>query len=170
MAHSFFQVFTVLFDLFAQRNSRDDIQAQAPDLSAHRARQTLYLFIPGNTPGIALFIIFGTTATFRSYMHQALVPQRWKRIKETVGLGPSSGPSMSARDGMARRRRTSFSPEKEERELSDMTTPTPNDGDGFSLAVYEPVRPARIADYYYNGRPRDAEWGVAQNDIADIIP
>lgn len=41
-----------------------------PDFSAPRARKAFLLFIPGNLPGIGLFIVFGTTAAFRKYMHE----------------------------------------------------------------------------------------------------
>ncbi|KAI0397549.1 hypothetical protein F5Y17DRAFT_348042 [Xylariaceae sp. FL0594] len=74
-----FQLSLILFDHTARENARKDILAAAPDLSAERASASFYLFLPGNTPGIALFIVFGTTATFRAYMYQAFMPHRWRR-------------------------------------------------------------------------------------------
>ncbi|KAI5920560.1 hypothetical protein F4810DRAFT_411921 [Camillea tinctor] len=74
-----FQATSFLFQRFSAHNTEVDIQSATPDLSSHRACQTLYLFIPGNTPGVALFIVFGTTTTFRHHMYKTFVPRRWQR-------------------------------------------------------------------------------------------
>lgn len=42
-----------------------DSKAAAPDLSTSRAVQTLFLYMPGTTPGIFMYIVFGTTAASR---------------------------------------------------------------------------------------------------------
>ncbi|KAI3325413.1 hypothetical protein HD806DRAFT_447489 [Xylariaceae sp. AK1471] len=160
-----FQVSTVLFDQTAKQNSLKDIQASAPDLSIQRARLTFFLFLPGNTPGIAIFVIFGTTATFRSYMYQTFVPQRWHRIKETL---LTRSPSTSTA-GRARRTSTvmfSLQKMREKRGVA-VTAPASNDGAGFSFPTYEPVRPARIAGW--NGRHQDLEWGAVENNTSTIL-
>lgn len=52
--------------------------------------QTFFLFMPGTTPGIFLFIVFGTTASSRQKigaLWDRIMPHRWR------GLLPSSGNS-----------------------------------------------------------------------------
>lgn len=61
------------------RNTANDLAADRPDMSVGRAQTTLYLFMPGNTPGIALFIVFGTTAAFRKHMYRTFVPARFQK-------------------------------------------------------------------------------------------
>ncbi|KAI1497283.1 hypothetical protein F5X99DRAFT_423639 [Biscogniauxia marginata] len=74
-----FQATSFLFQRYSAHNTEADLQSARPDLSPARARQTLYLFIPGNTPGVALFIVFGTTTAFRRHMYKTLVPRRWQK-------------------------------------------------------------------------------------------
>lgn len=48
-----------------------------PDLTAGRAIQTFFLRLPGTTPGIFLFIVFGTTRASRQKIAD-LVPKSWR--------------------------------------------------------------------------------------------
>ncbi|KAI1653376.1 hypothetical protein F4813DRAFT_374518 [Daldinia decipiens] len=72
---------------------RDDVardaQADQPDLSAGRARSNIIGYIYGVTPGLAIWIVFGLTRTFREIMYERLVPRRW-RTKQPKPL-PSPG-------------------------------------------------------------------------------
>lgn len=52
----------------------------APDLSAGRAVQNFFLRIPGTTPGIFLFIVFGTTRASRQKIAN-LVPKKWQNSR-----------------------------------------------------------------------------------------
>ncbi|KAI0148601.1 hypothetical protein GGR57DRAFT_236383 [Xylariaceae sp. FL1272] len=134
-----FIVVTIFFQEFARRNTSRDIVAPEPDLSAERARSTFYLFIPGNTPGIGLFIVFGTTATFRSQIYRTFVPRCFRRERS----GPSvRDPNSSAESRVSKRSNTLSW--QEERNLGVMT-PVSSHNAGLSLAVYEPVRPSRVA-------------------------
>ncbi|KAI8626151.1 hypothetical protein F5Y19DRAFT_228450 [Xylariaceae sp. FL1651] len=160
-----FQVSTILFEQIAKQNAKKDIQASAPDLSAERARLSLYLFLPGNTPGIALFVVFGTTASFRSYMYQTLVPRRWQaRVVAEAETETElvRGPSVST---TCRTPKTSAATlpwrEKEIESRMAFMTPVPNNSAGLSLAVYGPVRPARAVGH--DGRRPDLEWGGTEN-------
>lgn len=66
MTNTLFQVQSVL-------NTKKDTASVEPDLSVERARSTFYLFIPGNTPGIFVFLVFGTTAGCRKAMYNIFV-------------------------------------------------------------------------------------------------
>lgn len=71
----------------------NDTKAKAPDLSAGRAMQTLFLFMPGTTPGIFVFIVFGTTASSRQKLAAAarqFMPPQW-RGASTRGCLPCFG-------------------------------------------------------------------------------
>ncbi len=63
----------------ATRNNTADAHAASPDLSVERARSTILLFMPGVTPGILLFVVFGTTKPFRDHMYATFVPKRWQK-------------------------------------------------------------------------------------------
>ncbi|KAI0122750.1 hypothetical protein F4814DRAFT_409794 [Daldinia grandis] len=72
---------------------RDDVardaQADHPDLSVGRARSNIIGYIYGVTPGLAIWIVFGLTRTFREIMYRRFVPRRW-RTKQPNPL-PSPG-------------------------------------------------------------------------------
>ncbi|KAI0483959.1 hypothetical protein GGR56DRAFT_679322 [Xylariaceae sp. FL0804] len=74
-----FDITNTLFQLTAAQNNRHDLGSTTPDLTAARANSTLFLFMPGITPGIALFLIFGTTAGHRAKMYETFVPRRWQK-------------------------------------------------------------------------------------------
>ncbi|KAL2209794.1 hypothetical protein CC79DRAFT_1380030 [Sarocladium strictum] len=76
---SVFEVTNTLFQVMAVTNRDHDAKSSAPDLSAERAKTTWLFFMPGVTPGLFIFIVFGTTTPLRKYMHETLVPKRWQR-------------------------------------------------------------------------------------------
>lgn len=47
-------------------------------MSAGRAIQTMILFMPGTTPGIFIFVVFGTTASSRKKLANLLIPKSWR--------------------------------------------------------------------------------------------
>lgn len=77
-SHSVFEVTNTLFQVTALDNNIHDAKASAPDLSAGRAIQTMFLYMPGTTPGIFLYIVFGTTAASRQKTKDLLLPE-WLR-------------------------------------------------------------------------------------------
>ncbi|KAK8093553.1 hypothetical protein PG997_000238 [Apiospora hydei] len=87
-----FEVTNTLFQVQSVLNTRKDTASVVPDLSVERARSTFYLFIPGNTPGIFVFLVFGTTAGCRKAMYNIFVPQGCRRSEGSKGgcipLGP----------------------------------------------------------------------------------
>ncbi|ROV96878.1 hypothetical protein VPNG_09238 [Cytospora leucostoma] len=73
-----FEVTNTLFQITALKNNIHDAQNSAPDLSTARAIQTLFLDMPGTTPGIFIFVVFGTTASSRAKLADLLVPAGWR--------------------------------------------------------------------------------------------
>lgn len=51
----------------------------ALDLSATFANSMMVSSIPRNLPGVAVFLVFGTTRIFRAKMYRAFWPRRWQR-------------------------------------------------------------------------------------------
>ncbi|KAL1860245.1 hypothetical protein Daus18300_009299 [Diaporthe australafricana] len=96
-----FECTNTLFQFTALQNNMKDSKATAPDLSAGRAIQTLVLFMPGTTPGIFIFVVFGTTASSRKKLADLLIPKSWRGPSRTRrgGKSPSSTPDPLASDG-----------------------------------------------------------------------
>ncbi|KAH6640081.1 hypothetical protein BKA67DRAFT_596317 [Truncatella angustata] len=61
-----FEVTNTLFQLQSVNNNNKDATLIEPDFSLERAKSTFFLFLPGVTPGIFLFLVFGTTAGCRA--------------------------------------------------------------------------------------------------------
>lgn len=71
-----FEVTNTLFQVQSVVNTRKDADSLETDLSVERAKTTFFLFLPGNTPGIFVFLVFGTTAGCRKAMYDIFVPKR----------------------------------------------------------------------------------------------
>ncbi|KAK8040001.1 hypothetical protein PG993_008412 [Apiospora rasikravindrae] len=82
-----FEVTNTLFQVQSVLNTKKDAASVVPDLSVERARSTFYLFIPGNTPGIFVFLVFGTTTGCRKAMYNIFVPQRCRAKEGSRGGG-----------------------------------------------------------------------------------
>ncbi|KAI2623732.1 hypothetical protein GGS21DRAFT_330254 [Xylaria nigripes] len=67
---------------------RDDIardaKASAPDLSPDRARSNIIGYIPGISPGLAIFVVFGFTRDFRQIMYNTFIPRSFRRRMSIV--------------------------------------------------------------------------------------
>ncbi|KAI0017538.1 hypothetical protein F4780DRAFT_591236 [Xylariomycetidae sp. FL0641] len=74
-----FEITNILFQLLARRNANIDALADKPDLSAARAQSTTVLFLPGVSPSLLAFIVFGTTKPFREFMYRTFIPKRFQR-------------------------------------------------------------------------------------------
>ncbi|ROV92884.1 hypothetical protein VSDG_06356 [Cytospora chrysosperma] len=72
-----FEVTNTLFQVTALHNNIHDAAASEPDLSAARATQTMFLFMPGTTPGIFLFVVFGTTSSSRRKLADLFSRESW---------------------------------------------------------------------------------------------
>ncbi|KAH8884370.1 hypothetical protein GQ53DRAFT_618258, partial [Thozetella sp. PMI_491] len=71
-----FEITNTLFQVSSVQNNRQDAVSTKPDFSAQRAIPKILLFMPGVTPGVMMFLVFGTTKVFRTYMYSAVVPRR----------------------------------------------------------------------------------------------
>lgn len=88
---SAFMVASVVTHLPQRDDVARDAQADQPDLGAERARSNIIGYIYGVTPGLAVWIVFGLTRTFRQIMYEKFVPRRW-RLK---GPKPPPAPPLS---------------------------------------------------------------------------
>lgn len=87
---SIFEVTNTLFQIRAVTNAEDDAAAAAPDFSADRAKGAWIFFMPGVTPGLFIFVVFGTTKPLRRYMYEAIVPKRWQKKDEERSGGAAA--------------------------------------------------------------------------------
>ncbi|KAK6082292.1 glycoside hydrolase [Seiridium cupressi] len=77
-----FQATATLFQQLSIGNFEQRLSIPQPDFSSEKAQKTFLLFIPGNLPGIGLFLVFGTTAAFRKHIHETYSDIiRWIKIK-----------------------------------------------------------------------------------------
>ncbi|KAK1834335.1 hypothetical protein QBC39DRAFT_25543 [Podospora conica] len=75
IALGLFEVVVVTFQLRASSTNTIENIPETPDLSAGRAIADFARFAPGVTAGPLMFIIFGTTRTFREYMARIFLPE-----------------------------------------------------------------------------------------------
>ncbi|KAH8647294.1 hypothetical protein BX600DRAFT_555519 [Xylariales sp. PMI_506] len=74
-----FEVTNTLFQLQSITSNQQDSASSEPDLSAGQAKKSQLLFLPGVTPGIFVFLVFGTTAGCRKAIRDTFTPRCWKR-------------------------------------------------------------------------------------------
>ncbi|EHA54572.1 hypothetical protein MGG_01430 [Pyricularia oryzae 70-15] len=82
LASGAFEFVTIMFQTnWAARIavSHENVEA---DLSPDKAKIDFYLFIPGVSAGLLLFVVFGTTKVSRDFMWENLAP-RWLKRKRT---------------------------------------------------------------------------------------
>lgn len=78
---SVFEVTNTLFQLQSINNNKKDATLAEPDYSLERAKSTLFLYLPGVTPGIFLFLVFGTTSGCRTALKCIFFPTTCKRAE-----------------------------------------------------------------------------------------
>jgi hypothetical protein len=71
-----FQLLTIMFEILSVNHNSADALRDAPDLSVERLRTDFLLFMPGVSASLLNFIVFGTTKTFREYIHFTFVPRQ----------------------------------------------------------------------------------------------
>lgn len=91
-----FQLVLVIFQLRAASANHAAAIPPEPDLSADRARGAFAGFTPAVSAGPLVFIVFGTTRTFREYMWVLFVPRVLRekveaRAKRKRAISASAG-------------------------------------------------------------------------------
>ncbi|KAK7432655.1 hypothetical protein QQZ08_000864 [Neonectria magnoliae] len=92
-----FQLVTIMSEMISQgKNNRGNLKDTA-DLSLQQAKSDFVFFLPGATPPLVAFIVFGTTRPFREYLWAICVPTCLKgrlgrrEPKSAHGTSPSQG-------------------------------------------------------------------------------
>ncbi|TLD13542.1 uncharacterized protein PgNI_04087 [Pyricularia grisea] len=99
LASGAFEFLTIMFQTtWAARLAKTHRKMEA-DLSSDNAKLDFYLFIPGATAGLLLFVVFGTTKVSRDFMWEKLAP-RW--LKKKMRERPPRLPSMVSPPGPMR--------------------------------------------------------------------
>lgn len=90
---------SVLTHLPQKADVERDARASEPDLSPGRASSNIVGYMPGVTPSLVLFVVFGTTRTLRQTMYERFVPrgirlgrQRQRQQQQQQGTRPSTPP------------------------------------------------------------------------------
>jgi hypothetical protein len=97
-----FEVTNTLFQVQSVTNVKKDALLPEPDLTAERARTTFFLFLPGTTAGIVLFIVFGTTSACRSKICETFLPRALRTLDPSGGWRFSlKGDKRSGNNGAA---------------------------------------------------------------------
>jgi hypothetical protein len=108
-----------------------------PDYSVQRARSTFFLFLPGVTPGIFLFLVFGTTAGCRTAL-RGLFTSIFRR-------GNAVGTSFRAQKSS----RTSKSKDPEQATQNPFADSSKSDGhDGHTDGLASPLPVAGLVSKY----------------------
>ena len=70
-----FEIVVIIFQLrAANTNTKDNIPAE-PDLSISRACSDFAFFVPGVSASLLIFVVFGTTRSFRDYIWTKFAPK-----------------------------------------------------------------------------------------------
>lgn len=100
---SLFQIVVVNFQLRAAATNNPANVPSEPDLSAARARGDFALFAPAPSAVLFVFLVFGTTRTFREYMWNLFVPRpirdRLEARRKTRPRATSSSAAAAGRGG-----------------------------------------------------------------------
>ncbi|KAL8348867.1 hypothetical protein RB601_002207 [Gaeumannomyces tritici] len=165
-----FQVTNTLFQIMAVTNATADLGAQEPDLSAGRAAGAWIFFMPGVTPGLFIFIIFGTTAPLRTYMWETLVPARWRgdgaeaeaeAEAETETEAETEAAAAERAAAGAKGRAAAAGPGGDEAE----PPPPPKD-----IGRHGVASETEVQVYGRTGRPKLAEGGRSDSDEWPMLP
>ncbi|ORY56101.1 uncharacterized protein BCR38DRAFT_304062, partial [Pseudomassariella vexata] len=74
-----FQLATIFFEVESiYRNSSEAI-TKGPDLTVATAKADFLFFLPGVSPSILVFVVFGTTKPFCDTMRYTFIPKRFRR-------------------------------------------------------------------------------------------
>ncbi|KAI2632715.1 hypothetical protein GGS26DRAFT_89713 [Hypomontagnella submonticulosa] len=74
-----FQLIMILLEISQLSNHTKEKLGEAANLSADKAKNDFLLFMPGVSTSLLVFIVFGTTRTFRKTMYQTFVPRRFQQ-------------------------------------------------------------------------------------------
>ncbi|KAK2042045.1 hypothetical protein LZ31DRAFT_373819 [Colletotrichum somersetense] len=79
LAPSVFEYTNIVPRFSAASHTIDLATGLQPDLSVKRARTSIRGYVPGVSPSLAAFLVFGTTKTFQEKMYSTFVPKIFQR-------------------------------------------------------------------------------------------
>ncbi|KAI0882626.1 uncharacterized protein GGS22DRAFT_195851 [Annulohypoxylon maeteangense] len=88
-----FQLITILSEVAQLRTHTKEQLGEAADLSVGKARTDFLHFLAGVSTSLLVFVVFGTTRTFRQTMYKTFIPRRFRKQPADV-----EAPVVPARD------------------------------------------------------------------------
>ncbi|KAF3070356.1 putative glycoside hydrolase protein [Daldinia childiae] len=74
-----FQLVTILLEVSQLSNHTMEKLGESANLSKERAKNDFLLFMPGVSTSLLVFVVFGTTRTFRKAIYKTFVPKRFQK-------------------------------------------------------------------------------------------
>ncbi|KAI1762560.1 hypothetical protein GGR53DRAFT_414928 [Hypoxylon sp. FL1150] len=93
-----FQLITILSEVAQLSNLTKEKLGNEADLSAAKAKNDFLLFMPGVSTSLLVFIVFGTTRTFRKTMYKKFIPKRFQHRLSESETGADAAPHQHIRD------------------------------------------------------------------------
>ncbi|KAI1780825.1 hypothetical protein F4818DRAFT_396997 [Hypoxylon cercidicola] len=87
-----FQLITILSEIAQLSHHTKEKLGDAADLSVAKAKNDFLLFMPGVSTSLLVFIVFGTTRTFRKTMYKTFIPKRFQRRSSESEPGADVAP------------------------------------------------------------------------------
>ncbi|KAI1135334.1 hypothetical protein F5Y05DRAFT_421513 [Hypoxylon sp. FL0543] len=79
-----FQLITILLEISQLSHHTKENLGEAANLSVAKAKNDFLLFMPGVSTSLLVFIVFGTTRTFRKTMYKTFIPKRLQKQSANV--------------------------------------------------------------------------------------
>ncbi|KAI6081507.1 hypothetical protein F4821DRAFT_273083 [Hypoxylon rubiginosum] len=93
-----FQLITILSEVAQLSNHTKEKLGHEADLSVPRAKNDFLLFMPGVSTSLLVFIVFGTTRTFRKTMYKKFIPKRFQHRPPESEAGADAAPRQNIHD------------------------------------------------------------------------
>lgn len=74
-----FQLITILSEIAQLRTHTKEELGESANLSAEKAKTDFLHFLAGVSTSLLVFVVFGTTRTFRQTMYKTFIPRRFRR-------------------------------------------------------------------------------------------
>ncbi|KAI0834296.1 hypothetical protein F5Y06DRAFT_175002 [Hypoxylon sp. FL0890] len=93
-----FQLITILSEIAQMSNHTKEKLGEAANLSVAKAKNDFLLFMPGVSTSLLVFIVFGTTRTFRKTMYKTFIPKRFQKHSANAKPAAAAIPGENIRE------------------------------------------------------------------------